>query len=362
MVIDDLVQAARETLTSAEAHTAPSVILNLPNRVLAYISGNKNILSVWLSSLLLGALICLPSYILATILRESKQINDIGWTVFNSLQLSYLSVIVTYIDINLNIFRHLKQRIIPVMTGENDLLDLRKYIQLASIPLCIPSITVLGIIIGLVALIGGTLIYSHDPGFGLPLSAIFFGIFGGVSVYYLGWVLKLTHQLGNYRFLMNDFTPASSKIIHDISSMLNIHTYIVALFLAAVTAIDSFDKLTAWFVWVDILFGWIPIIAQFILTQNAIRKIILNAKWNTIEHIQIEIRTINHLGHLKDKDTTDSINRLMDLQDRIEKTRDNTIDFKSTRIFINQLLLPVISWIMVNFEKLLLTFRNLFNT
>ena len=66
---------------------------------------------------------------------------------------------------------------------------------------------------GLLAYVGGTLAYGHDPGFGLPLSAIFAGIFSGISLHYLMWVLILARLLGGINYVVNQFTPASSRLL-----------------------------------------------------------------------------------------------------------------------------------------------------
>ena len=135
--------------------------------------------------------------------------------------------------------------------------------------------------------------------------------------------------------------------------MLNRHIYLVAMFTAVVTIVDLLGSLTSWFVWVIILFGWIPIATQFFLNQSAVRQIISNAKWNVLELIQSEIRTLKNTSPLCAKETTDAINRLIDLHERIEKTRNSTFDFKAALNFLNQMLLPVLGWIIGNIDKLL---------
>jgi len=45
-----------------ELKTAPALILNLPNIVLERFIGKKNFLPLWISAMILGLLICLPSY------------------------------------------------------------------------------------------------------------------------------------------------------------------------------------------------------------------------------------------------------------------------------------------------------------
>jgi hypothetical protein len=336
-----------------ETKTAPAIVLNFANVLIGKISGKKNILPVWGSALLLGICLFIPSYVFALLLGEVKQLREIGWTVFTALELSYLSVIVIYIDINKNILEALRRKIIPVITSEKDLEKLGNCLQFAATKKYLPSILILGIPMGLTAYVGGTSAYGHNSGFGLPLSAIFAGIFSGISLHYLMWVLILARLLGEINYAVNEFAPASSKIIAEVSLMLNRHIYLVALFTAVVTIVDSLDPLTAWFVWVIILFGWIPIATQFFLNQYTIRQIISNAKWSVLELIQSEIRTLKNTGPLHAKETTDAINRLMDLHERIEKTRNSTFDFKAGLNFLNQMMLPVLGWVIGNIEKLL---------
>jgi hypothetical protein len=71
---------------------------------------------------------------------------------------------------------------------------------------------------------------------------------------------------------------------------------------------------------VETVIGWLPITAQFFLTQNAVTAIIANAKWEALEQIQTEIKNLKNSGQLRDKETTDAINRLLDLHDRIQKS------------------------------------------
>jgi hypothetical protein len=336
-----------------ETKTAPAIVLNFANVLIGKISGKKNILPLWGSAFLLGICLFIPSYVFALLLGEVKQLREIGWTVFTALELGYLSVILMYIDINKNILGTLRRKIIPIITSEKDLEKLGNCLQLAATKKYLPSMMILGITMGLTAYVGGTLAYGHNPGVGLPLNAIFAGIFSGISLHYLMWVLILARLLGGMNYVVNEFTPASSKIIEEISLMLNKHIYLVALFTAVVTIVDSLDPLTSWFVWVIILFGWIPITTQFFLNQSTIRRIISNAKWSVLELIQSEIRTLKNTGPLQAKETTDAINRLMDLHERIEKTRSSTFDFKAGLNFLNQLMLPVLGWVIGNVEKLL---------
>lgn len=340
--------------------TAPDLILNLPNLVIEKLTGRHRLLPRWLSALILGAGIFLPSYVLAFLLGERQQLRDIGWTVFSSLELTYLAVVLCYTDFNLNVLSRLKRKIIPCIVSRQDRASLMSCVQLAIRPKAVP-VFVLSTAIGVTAVIGGTLAYGRNPGFALPLSATIGGMFAGIGVYYMTWTLHLTRRLGSFKFAMNEFTPGSSKIIHEILGMLNAHLYTIALFMAAVTIVNSFDRFTVWFVWVDVVIGWLPITAQFFLTQQAVGEIIANAKWDALEQIQSEIRNLKNNGQLKDKETTEAINRLLDLHDRIQKTRSTTLNFRAGLNFLNQLMLPVVGWLIGNIEKLALLIRSLLN-
>jgi hypothetical protein len=343
-----------------ERKTAPAIILNVPNVVLGKLTRKGGFLPVWLSALILGLVIFLPSYALALLLGEQQQLRDIGWTVFSTLQLTYISVVACYYDLHLNILKTLRTKILPSIASKDDRAELLNSIQLTTRPKH-SLILILSIILGVILVTGGTLAYGRHPGFGLPLSASFGGLFMGVVGYYLIWTLYLTRQLGNFRFRINEFTPGSSRIIHDIQGMLNRHVYILALFFMVVTIVISLDQYTVWFLGVGLLLGWTPTITQFFLTQHVIGRIIVNAKWEALEQIQSEIKALKNNGQLKDKETTDAINRLLDLHDRVQKIRNSTFDLHAGLNFLNQLMLPVVGWIIGNMERLASLIRSLLN-
>lgn len=348
-----------ESTSWDERKTAPAIILNLPNVAIGKLIRKDKPLPVWLSALLLGVIIFLPSYVLVLLLGESQQLKDIGWTVFSALQLTYIAVIACHYDLHLNILKTLRTRILPALASEKDQAALLNSIQVVTRPKYIPTIVLLSVVLAITAIVGGTLVYGRSPGIALPLSAIFGGFFAGVGVYYLTWTVVLTRQLSNFRFCINEFTPGSSRVIHDILEMLNRHLYIVAIFMGVVTVVNSLNPFTTWFVWVDILIGWLPIVTQFFLTQHSVGVIIANAKWDALEQIQAEIRALKNNGQLKEKETTDAINRLLDLHDRVQKIRNSTFDLTAGLNFLNQLMLPVVGWIVGNVEKLTSLVRSL---
>ena len=341
-----------------EWETAPFQVLNVINYILEKQFKKLKIIPLWISAAILGIIIFLIPFGFAFILGETKQLSEIGWVVFTSLLLSYLSVIVMYFNINKNIFDKLKKDIAPYILLEEDISDLNKCLLYATDRKKTWPILMLSIIIGSIALLGGSITYGNNPGVGLPIAAIFFGIFGGISVYYLLWTLKLTGHLGKYEYLLEEFTPTSSKIIQKISFMLNVNIYIVTGFITSVVIIDTLDRLTLWFIVPDLIFGVIPIIAQFIIMHKSTMDIIARAKWKALDQIQSEIRKLKENGRLQNKETTDSIIQLLDLHDRIFKTSASTLSIKSTFNFISQAILPLIGGLITNHQNVIDSFEH----
>jgi hypothetical protein len=101
---------------------------------------------------------------------------------------------------------------------------------------------------------------------------------------------------------------------------------------------------------------WVPLIALFILYQTSLASIIRRAKWKTLNEIQTQVEELRATGSLKDKETIEAINRLMDFHDRVKATRNSAIDSSTIINFINSLLLPLIAFLLGNLDKVLLLF------
>jgi len=99
---------------------------------------------------------------------------------------------------------------------------------------------------------------------------------------------------------------------------------------------------------------WIPTVIQFIANQAALKKIITNAKLQTLNRLQMQIRTLQSgdLGGAPDG-TISRINQLMDLYDRIKGKPNSILNLNTGLGFLNQMMLPLLGWLLGNVDKLL---------
>ena len=54
-----------------------------------------------------------------------------------------------------------------------------------------------------------------------------------------------------------------------------------------------------------------------------------------------------------DKEAIEAINRLMDLHDRVRATRSSTLNLRTGLNFLNQLMLPLLAFLLANIDRLL---------
>jgi hypothetical protein len=191
-------------------------------------------------------------------------------------------------------------------------------------------------------------------GFGFIFAAIFVGGVLGIALYYLVWVVKLPLHLSGYKYKLHEVDPVHSEVISHLTHMLSGFIYSVATYFALTTmAAVLVGGPAAQVVALILALGWGIITAQFIVNQRALGKIVSTAKWKTLNEIQSEIRVLRISGKLTEKETTDAINRLMDLHERIRNTQSSPLDLKAGLNFLNQLMLPLLGFMLANLDKIL---------
>jgi hypothetical protein len=191
-------------------------------------------------------------------------------------------------------------------------------------------------------------------GFGFIFAAIFVGGVLGIALHYLVWVIKLPLHLSGYKYKLHEVDPVHSEVISHLTHMLSGFIYSVATYFALTTmAAVLVGGPAAQVVALILALGWGIITAQFIVNQRALGKIVSTAKWETLNEIQSEIRVLRTSGKLTEKETTDAINRLMDLHERIRNTQSSPLDVKAGLNFLNQLMLPLLGFMLANLDKIL---------
>jgi hypothetical protein len=209
-------------------------------------------------------------------------------------------------------------------------------------------------------LINGYILYTYTITFGLipPISIVilFFLYYMILSVflYVLLYMVVLSARVGHYYLKLYTTDPGSSEVVSHLASLFSNLLYLVALFAASVMLFLAFvGFLTIQTLVGTVLLFWIPLIIMFVFYQNSLSRIVRRAKGNTLNEIQAKIEKLHASEKLGEKDTMETINRLMDYYDRIKNTRSSRIDLEAVLHLINSLLLPLLALVLGNIDKIL---------
>jgi hypothetical protein len=211
--------------------------------------------------------------------------------------------------------------------------------------------------LGLIALIWPliwTAMGADFPGFG-PLAVISLVWFQtGAGVYLFIIFMGLPARLGRYRYEINAADASSSHLIEHLSGALNGILLIAAIILAAFTlGLALFQALgdQVYLVWV--LCSWAALLILFFNNQNALSQIIKKNKEEKLREIQASIHALEVEGDITQKETLESINRLMDYHDRIKGLPDSALNIGEIFKLIQALLLPAITWLLANLKQVI---------
>ena len=135
------------------------------------------------------------------------------------------------------------------------------------------------------------------------------------------------------------------------------HFLAAALLLATGTMAASLIEVFNWVVPVIIISFWVPLIATFVNTQSAVNKIIESGKWQTLNEIQEQIHVLKKGTGFNSAADIETINKLMELHDRVYNARNTRLRITNVFEFLNQLLLPLLAFVISNYTVVLKLFK-----
>jgi hypothetical protein len=209
-----------------------------------------------------------------------------------------------------------------------------------------------GLLLVLIASALGSTLMAEIVSNGFILSVAIVYMFGAANTYQTLMIIVLTIKLRRYNLKLFTADPASSELISRLSGVLAFYLYFVSIVSAIWTLLTS--------TWVPtpaagialVLIFWLPIIAMFALSQSGLSSLVRRAKWKTLNEIQAQVEELRVSNNLKDKETMEAINRLMDFHDRVKATRNSALNSGAILSFINSLLLPLLAFLLGNLDKL----------
>jgi hypothetical protein len=197
----------------------------------------------------------------------------------------------------------------------------------------------------------------QQNGFGFIFTNFVNFVITSLMIYEIIMVIFLYASLRNYDLKLFAADPGNTELLARLSNKLGFFVYVIALFIAILSFwISRIGLLASSFGIFVIIIWWFPIITLFILYQTSLASVIRRAKWKTLNEIQSQVEELRATNNLKDKETMEAINRLMDFHDRVKATRNSAIDSTTIVNFINSLLLPLLAFILGNLDKVLLFF------
>jgi len=95
--------------------------------------------------------------------------------------------------------------------------------------------------------------------------------------------------------------------------------------------------------------------------QFQLGKIIGRAKQETLSGIQVQVEALYAGMKNPDRDTLATIEKLMELHDRVKATNNWPVSFREGLRFLNTLLIPLLGFILANIDLVARFLRGLFD-
>lgn len=105
------------------------------------------------------------------------------------------------------------------------------------------------------------------------------------------------------------------------------------------------------------VFIWAPTIILYASGQFHLSNIITRAKWRMLNEVQTKIENLSKGGKVPDKAELERLEKLMNYHDRIRDTPNSALNFRSGLNFLNSLLLPVVAFVVANFQEVIALFK-----
>jgi hypothetical protein len=326
--------------------------VQLADHAIRKVTRNPRPLSLQYLSVFILFFNVLPGFVMVLLLGETAPFKVVGVAWVLGVTVSTLGALIANY-LGRYVSNNIKDYLLDVQDA-NDLDDLHNYMHKLWSPSHPYQRIFLPVVLwGIFASFLFSYVAGEFAGVGVVIGTLVFGFNLGIGFDYLIWIIGLPKHFGKYHYVLNNVNPSSSEIVYRIANMFNKVMYIHAIYftVATISAV-SLGKATYIAIPVVLAF-WTALTIQFINTQSALKNIISAAKWSTLNNIQADIRALQTSGTLMQKETTDAINRLMDLHERIRLTPDSTLNFGTSLNFLNQLFLPILGAILSYLDSIL---------
>jgi hypothetical protein len=338
----------------------PAKILQVAGSLIQRLTRRSNLPPWYVSTTLLGVIAILPQLVITWILKDPEQIigKELPWSISTEAMILVIPAVYFLLKYILTMIR---DYIVDDIEEHENLIKFQEFLsEIGKIPRAIVVVVLTSVIWSSVVLpFLSTLIALN---LGVFLAVSIGNCAFGLILYFMSWYMRFPSQLGNYQYKLYKLDPAKSKVINYISYILTIPFLVGALFQAMLILGLSFFKdqfkIAAQITIVPLFFIWIPLIVHFINSQMAINKIITTAKWRMLADLQSQIHQQYDKPNPQLTQNIDAVNKLMDLHERLYNTYNSRLVTTRILSLINQLLIPLLTFIITNYDFVLGLFNH----
>ncbi len=307
------------------------------------------------SAVVLYVLLLLPGPLIALVTGEIYRWGAFELILYSAGTFLYLGSVDAYINLVHNILPGIRDHIVDAVKSVESLNQLEKWlISTWSISKWLTFGLGVGFIAGLSTSMFENYLAGRFIGFGVIISTFLLPTAAYINLYPIFRMLTFPIELATYQLELYESDPANSEVVQRLVYILNVHIYFLSGYFAIGTMIAALVSELSWTIWLYIFLGWTPIIIQFLVNQYAIRKIIINAKWQNLNKLQMQIKELQNNKLTTAPETTITrLNQLMDLHDRISAKPNSALNWGTGLSFLNQLMLPLLGLLLGNIDKLL---------
>jgi len=349
----------KQEITALIEETLSAKILQYMGSLIQKLTRQTSLPPWYVNSILLSIIAVLPQGLIALILKQPEQVIGSGliWSIAAILVMQAIPI--TYLVSRYNT-TFVRDHILDHIEDAENLEDVRLFCEerLGNRRRVLIYSLVISIIWSIFAILLFSILNHEFIGLARSIDVWIFGFCApGIGLYFIQILIQLPHRMENYHYTVYELNPAQSEVVNQLATLFTRPFLAVAAYLAICTFIVSFFSEFLWVLAILLVVFWIPMIIEFINGQNALNKIISSAKWQALNRIQEQIRK-----HQDDIDpdapaNIESLNKLMDLYERVYNTSSFKITARSTLELVNQLFLPLIAFLISNFDKVIKLFK-----
>jgi len=352
----ELVQQREELkrqLAAGEYETLVDVILNGTSRLIQKLFRSPKPPPFWYSAVVISLTALLIDFSVSFILGElNPQRREVIWIDITGAVYIFLLIIVLKLGIGI-LFTALRDHLVDTIESVTDLADLQRWL---SVFCNVKQNLFFSLMWASALLLYSPLIFAPIGfvGFGVSVLLAILAFWFGVVGYLFLVLLIMISRLSRYQLKLYTADPSSSEVIGRLSDMLAGFAFIWAVGTALIILVITFSGLLSLpSILLNLVSGWVVLILFFAVYQFALAKAITNAKWKSLNEIQLQIEKLKAEESIAGKETMETINRLMDYHDRVKATRNSVLNLRAGLSFFNTLLIPLLAFILANLDKVL---------